>query len=438
MPSVLLADEADRLDNPSLQRGIIETIIDKGARNLTAVLPFDSFTGNSYDYNLEGSEALGSSIESPYGSDIPQNIGEPERIKLDTGMLARNVFTPIINERGKSTFTDQRARDIASAAKRMAKDMVTQHINGSGAGKSLNGFEKFLTDFAGLVDAAGNREIASGTIVTEEEQKVFLTDDGTPGGSAQNLDSEAIRTLLTRSGDEEFDMLWTDEQTYVQIQMIVENMPGNMADHIMSENFGRSVLMIDGTNVMKLDAAGRRKKGANVIVNTTDDTVEVENSAAGDAKFIGFTDLDIGRDFTLYDGDPDDPAVSASAIGSGSVADLDDTSPNWKVSVTWDSEPGSDSATGDEHYVVLDKTPVIYGARYDTMDGATAFYHNTDGAPANPGEQYTGPIAGFNASDLGRARAGNRRARETQLDWFGNFAVKSPYAVARLSHFSYA
>jgi len=218
----------------------------------------------------------------------------------------------------------------------------------------------------------------------------------------------------------------------------VENMPGNTADHILDENFGRQVLSINGTNAMKLDAAGRKKKGKNVVVDVSADTIEVKNTSGGHQKFIGFSDLDINRTFKLYDADPDDPAASATLQSQGTVTSLDASTPHWKVNVSWSSgEPSSDKAEGDGWVLVLDKTNVIYATRYDGMDGVTAFYHENRGTPANPGQQYQGPIAGFNVHDIGRARSG-MRALETQLDWFGNFAVKSPFAVARLSHFDFA
>lgn len=438
MPTTLLKTEADRLTNPSLQRGVIETIIDKGARNLVPILPFDSFEGSSYDYNLEGSQPLDDSAESPYGSDIADGVGEPERVKLDVAMLARDVKTPIVNQQGKSNFNQQRARDVMSGAKRLARDLVTHHINGTGVGVSLNGLEKFLEDFAGRVQANGTTNFDPGQIVRQKEQKIFHTDDDTPGGAASTLDSEVIRTFLTRNGDEPFDMIWTDEQSYVQVQLVVENMPGNTAEHILDENFGRQVLSINGTNVMKLDAVGREKKGLNAVVNVTADTIEIDSTSSGHKKFIGFSDLDIGRSFKLYDGDPNDPQANATLQSEGTVDSLDSTIPHWKVNVTWTSgEPASDKATGDGWVLVLEKTNAMYAARYDAMDGVTAFYHQTRGTPANPGDQYQGPIAGFNVHDIGRSRTG-MRAIETQLDWFGNFAVQSPFALARLSHYDFA
>jgi hypothetical protein len=100
-----------------------------------------------------------------------------------------------------------------------------------------------------------------------------------------------------------------------------------------------------------------------------------------------------------------------------------------------DNQTSATLGTADSHTLELDKTNAMYGVRYDTMDGATAFYHQNMGVPANPGEQYQGPIAGFNVTNMDRERTG-MRALLSQIDWFGDFAVQSPYAIARLSHYT--
>lgn len=432
MPETLLKSEADKLTNPSLQRGVVETIIDKGASDLTAMLPFDSFAGQSYDYNLEDTLPNDDSAEDPYGDNIASGVGKPERIVLDVGMLARDVKTPIVNRQGKSDINDQRARDIMSAAKKMAKDFVRHHVRALGTGKSLNGFEKFLLDYSGDVFADGTRTYNGISAPRVDEQKVFHTSDDTPGGTSKDLNTTVMRQFLTRSGDQMFDVVWCDEDTYVQVQEIISNMPGNMAQHIMDQNFGRPVLQFNGTRIMKLDAAGDVKIGKNVVLDSTVDpsTLEIKNTTDGHQKFHGFSDLDIGRGFTIYDSND-------NVYDTGTIDDLDSGSPRWKVEVTMDNNTSDTLATSDSHRVELDKTNVMYGVRYDDLDGATAFYHQNMGVPADPGEQYQGPIAGFNVTDMDRERSG-MRALLSQVDWFGNFAIKDPRAIARLSHYSFA
>lgn len=432
MPTVLLKTEADKLTNPSLQRGVVETIIDKGASDLVSVLPFDSYQGQSYDYNLEDTLPNDDSAGDPYGSNIADGVGKPERVALDVGMLARDVKTPIVNEQGKSDINDQRARDIMSSAKKMAKDFIRHHVRATGTGDSLNGLEKFLIDYSGDVLSDGTRAYNGDTVPRVDEQKVFHTDDDSPGGTSQSLGSRVLRQFLTRSGDEDFDLVWCDEDTYVEVQEILSNMPGNMAQHLMDENFGRPVLQFNGTRIMKLQAAGSPKVGKNVVLDSTvsPSTLEIPNTSAGDTKFHGFTDLDIGRTFTIYDANS-----GGSVYDTGTIDNLDSSSPRRKVEVTMDNNTSNTLGTGDSHRVELDSTSVMYGVRYDDLDGATAFYHENSGVPANPGPQYEGPIAGFNVTDMDRERTG-MRALMSQLDWFGNFAVKDPRSVARLSHFA--
>jgi hypothetical protein len=432
MPTTLLKAEADQLTNPSLQRGVVETIIDKGASDLVAMLPFDSFTGQSYDYNLEDTLPNDDSSEDPYGSNIADGVGKPERVALDVGMLARDVKTPIVNKQGKSDINDQRARDIMSGAKKMAKDFVRHHVRAMGVGTTLNGFEKFLLDYAGDVFADGTRTyngFNGASFVHVDEQKVFHTDDDTPGGTSNALGTKVLRQFLTRSGDEPYDVIWTDEDSYVEVQEILANLPGNMAQHIMDENFGRPVLQFNGTRIMKLDAAGDIKVGKNVILDSTANPsyIEIDSSASGHPKFHGFSDLDIGRTFTIYDS-------NGNVYDTGTIDDLDSSTPRYKAEVTMDSQTNATLSTGDSHRLELDKTNVMYGLRYDDLDGATAFYHQNMGVPADPGPQYQGPIAGFNVTDMDRERSG-MRALLSQVDWFGNFAIKDPRSVARLSHY---
>jgi hypothetical protein len=169
-----------------------------------------------------------------------------------------------------------------------------------------------------------------------------------------------------------------------------------------------------------LDAAGAAKvSSGNASITNGAAILTVDmTSATGDPHFPGFTSLDVGR------------AVSIPGAGAA-AATLSTTI----VSVTNNTTAvvaTNASTTVTDASITVAATNVIYAVRHDEEDGVCAVYHQNRGIPANPG-QYFGPIAGFDAEDLGLLEASPMY--RTRLDWFGNFVVASPFAVARLSHF---
>jgi hypothetical protein len=190
---------------------------------------------------------------------------------------------------------------------------------------------------------------------------------------------------------------------------------GNVAGMFMKDNYGEPYWAYRGIRWYVLDAVGAEKTAADGTYDHTGGASEklLTISSVEDPYFLGFSDLDLGSTVT----------VDGTSVGT--------------VTSVIDYRTVTTSGAGDtsDHSgaVVIEKTHAIYACRYDEEDGFTAVYHANRGVPANVGEYY-GPIAGFDAEDLGLLEDSPRY--RTRLDWYGNFVLQSPFALARLSHFT--
>lgn len=393
----LLATEADKLTLPSLQRGVIEVIITRGARELLLQLPFKRFEGDSYAFNREKTLPTDKSARDPYGTSIPGGVGTRERVAVASGMLARNADTAKIDVIGKSNINNQRANDIIMAAKALARDFVEQFISGMGDSYNLKGLEYWLdvydTEFT--------------------EQKVFADDAGDGTGTAQNLSLNLLDDLLTRWKGEGFDVIYSDRETYVEVMDLLNAAGGNVAAMFMTDNYGQPFFAYRGTRWYVLDAVGAEKTATAGAWDLTGGASEklVTVSEVADPYFVGFSDLDLGRSVTV---DGTDVGVITAIIDERNV--------------TTDGVAGDDTGA-----VVVAATHAIYACRFDEEDGVTAIYHSNRGVPQNAGKYY-GPIAGFDAENIGLLESSP--IYRTRIDWFGNYVQQSPYAVARLSHYA--
>lgn len=405
----ILKTQADLLTNPSLQRGVIEVLITRGAAPVIEQMPFKAFEGSAYAFNAEVTLPTDHSSRDPYGSTIPGGVGTRQRISVESGMLARNADTAKLDVVGKSDINNLRSNDLLLASKKLADDLVYAVVNeihnDSGTDFNLKGWEYWL-DFYGA---------------TFTEQVVYGTNDGLVTGTAQNLSLRMVDDLLSRKKGDEFDAIYSDRDTMITFMNLYNLAGGNTAPIFMTENFGATsaVFAYRGKPWYVLDHAGAVKVTAAADAATTDATLEVDRtSATGDPHFPGFSSMDVGRTITVT-GAATGPATLTTTILS--VTD-DDT-----IEMAVAADLTSANAT-----LTIAATNVIYAIRYDEEDGMAAIYHQNRGIPANAGVHY-GPISGFDAEDLGILESAP--TYRTRLDWFGNFVVHSPYAVARLSHF---
>lgn len=407
----VLKTQADLLTLPSLQRGVIEVLITRGARPLLERLSFKSFEGSSHNFNAEVSLPTDHSSRDPYGTTIPTGVGTRQRISVESGMLARNADTAKIDVIGKSDINNQRANDLILASKKLADDLTYMFVNGvhidAGTDFNLKGLEYWLDFYNG----------------TFTEQEVFGTDTGLVSGVKQNLSLRMVDDLLSRNKGEEFDTIYSDRQTMVTFMNLYNLAGGNTGAMFMDPNFGKGsamVFMYRGKPWYVLDHAGAAKvsSGNGGITSGAAALVVDMTAATGDPHFPGFTSLDVGRTITV--------------TGAGSAGATLSTTISAVTAVNAATLAANASTTVTDGTVTVSATNVIYAVRHDEEDGLCAIYHQNRGIPANPG-QYFGPIAGFDAEDLGLLEASPMY--RTRIDWFGNFVVQSPFAIARLSHF---
>lgn len=428
----LLEAEANKLTIESLVKGVIELLHDRGTRDLFAQLPFKSTEGSSYEWVIEKALPNGHSARDPYGSTaIPGGVGSRTRLSTKAGMLIRDADTAEIDIIGKSNVNSLHAEDIEMAAKRLAFDFRRQFISGNGTwdagtGYNLTGIDKYLDKFAGYYESAA---LVDPTIGSFKEQKMFYTSGasaGTPYGTAEPLDYEVLDDLTTRYKGEGFDVIYSNRETANAFKALLNASPGNIAQHIMDERFGRPVYMFNGIPWVVMDVVGAEKTNSfdaasdptTMAITTGDITVNTTT----DKFWPGFNDLDIGRGFDIYDADPND---GGTVQASGVITDVTGTN-----TAETDQAPGG-NVTG---FLVLNPTNAIYCLRYSEMDGVSAVYHGgLTGNVPNTGE-YQGPIAGFKAKEIGWLE--DSPLLRTRLNWYGNFVVHSPYAIARLSHFT--
>ena len=407
-----LKTQADILTHVSLQRGVIEVLITRGARALLEQLPFKSFQGDSYGFNAEVTLPTGNSSRDPYGSTIPTGVGTRQRVAVESAMLIRNADTAKIDVVGKSNVNDARANDLILASKKLASDMTYSFINDmhvdGGTDFNLKGLEYWIDFYNG----------------TFTEQEVYGTSDETATGTSQNLSLRMVDDLLSRQKGDEFDVIYSDRGTMVTFMNLYNLAGGNTATIFMDPNFGKgsaAVFMYRGKPWYVMDDVGAAKvSSGNASISSSDATLTVDmTSATGDPHFPGFSNLDIGRAITV----PGAGAASATltttvlSVTSASVVEL----------------AVNASTTVSDASITLAAVPAIYAVRYDEEDGVTSIFHQNRGIPANAGEFY-GPISGFDAEDLGLLESSP--FYRTRLDWYGNFTVQSPFAVARLSHYT--
>lgn len=422
----LLEAEANKLTNPSLTKGVVELFQERGSGELLKQLLFKPVQGSSYDWVVEKSIPTGNSARNPYGgTPIPGGVGSRTRVDVKVGHLMRNADTAKIDKRVKSDINDLHAEDIKLAAKRLMRDFRTQFVHGNGSyqkgtGYNLPGLDYYLDLFAGKY---ANGSLVASTYAGFSDRKAFATADGTPYGAAQTLDLAVLEDITTRFKGDGFDVLYSDRKTAIEFKNILNAAPGNMATTFMDPMFGRPTTTFNGLPWIILDTIGQEKASSedvNASVSiAANGTITV--NAMIDPYFIGFTDLDIGRTYTLYNLPP---SLGGTVLKTGTITD---------VISDFVAETAAGAAAGPG-YLVLEETSAIYGARYGESDGVAAIYGAAPGASTVNAGEYETAIAGFEAEQLGMMD--DAPLYRTRLDWIGSFVVHDPNAIVRLSHYS--
>lgn len=214
----LLVDEAAKLSEDQLERGIIEEIIDKD--ELFALFPFMRVDGKSYNYVREKTISEGGFLD-PY-EDVPEGAAEFDEVQSKLRILGGQVLLDKFTVETQSDLNDQLAVQISAKAKAMGRLFRRTLVNGN-TGVNAKEFDgiKTLTP-AGQTLVAG----ANGGAITCE-----MLDE------LKDMVKYGADVLMMRSG------------TWRAIRTILRNMGGNEAAHITLENFG-TVKAYDGTPVI--------------------------------------------------------------------------------------------------------------------------------------------------------------------------------------------
>lgn len=215
----LLVTEAEKLAIEDRQRGVIEEIIDND--ELFALLPFAHSNDMIYSYVREKTLA-GAVWSAPY-DDLEESASEFDPVDTRLKALIGQVDIDNFTAETRSALNDQVAIQLAAKAKginrQFRKDLIT-------ADSDVN-----PKQFDGLIK------------LTPAGQTLTASANGAP------VSFDALDELKTavKLG---VDVLMMHTKVWLQIRGLNRAMGGNTADHIVVENFGRSMKAYDGTPVI--------------------------------------------------------------------------------------------------------------------------------------------------------------------------------------------
>jgi HK97 family phage major capsid protein len=215
----LLAAEAEKLSIEDRQRGVIEEVIDKD--ELFALLPFAGATDETYSYVRENQVAQGAWF-SAY-EDLEESASTFTPVNTTLKRLGGQVDIDDFMAEVQSGINDQVGIQLSSKAKGMGRQFRDVLVNGSVAAnaKQFDGL-RALTPAGQTLEAGTNGSSVSFAMLDEVLDAVKLGADA----------------LMMR------------QSTWRAIRALNRTMGGNMADHIMIENFGHQVKAYDGIPVI--------------------------------------------------------------------------------------------------------------------------------------------------------------------------------------------
>lgn len=254
----LLVEEAAKLSEADLQRGIIEEIIDK--EDLLAVLPFVRTDGKSYDYVREGTLSEAQFI-SPYDV-VPEGASTFEEVSTKLKILAGDVDIDKFTAETQSDLNSQVAIQLQGKAKGITRKFRRTLAQGDTSvdPKQFDGVLK-------LVHA--DQKIDAGETALSFSLLDELLDAVPNGADAIFMTSahvRALRALLRATG-------------------------GLEPAHIMMENFGRPMLTHNGVPILVNDffpvGDNSGTKSANIVaarLNETDGLHGIFGGAAAGVR----------------------------------------------------------------------------------------------------------------------------------------------------------
>lgn len=233
----LLEAEANKLSQELLERGVIETIIDR--EEMFALLPFKTIDGKAYLYNREATLSEGEFLD-PYDP-VPEGAATFEEVTTRLRILAGDVDMDKFLTSTQSDSNPQLAIQIAAKAKALVRKLKRTMVNGN------NGVN--AKEFDGL------------KVLTPSEQTLVA---GANGAAVTFSMLDELRDAVLLGAD----CFMMRQATWRAIKALLRGFNGNAADSIMIENFGRPIPAIDGMPVIINDfIAADEVQGSNS--NTT-------------------------------------------------------------------------------------------------------------------------------------------------------------------------
>lgn len=220
----LLEAEANKLSQETLERGIIEELIDKD--DLFNLFPFMPVDGKAYLYNREKSISEGAFLD-PYET-VPEGGADFEEVTTRLRIMAGDVDMDKFLLKTQSDSNPQLAIQLAAKSKALARKFRRTLINGDNSvnAKEFDGLRK-LTPSAQTLIAGANGAALTLSMFDE------LRDMVTAGSGAD--------CFMMRRG------------TWRAVKALLRAMNGNTATEVILENFGHPVPAIDGIPVIMND-----------------------------------------------------------------------------------------------------------------------------------------------------------------------------------------
>jgi HK97 family phage major capsid protein len=215
----LLVEEAAKLSQEEMVRGVIEEIIDKD--ELFALFPFTSVNGKAYVYNREATLSEGAFLD-PYEA-IPEGAATFDPVTTHLKILAGDVDMDKFLLSTQSDSNPQLAIQIAAKAKGLGRKFRRTLVNGdsSANAKEFDGVKKLIPAGQTLIAGANGATISLGML---DELK-----DAVKNGA---------------------DVLMMRQGTWRAIKALLRQFGGNEATMMMIENFGKPVPAFDGTPII--------------------------------------------------------------------------------------------------------------------------------------------------------------------------------------------
>jgi hypothetical protein len=253
----LLVEEAAKLSQSQLERGVIEEIIDR--EELFAIFPFMTVNGKSYDYNRENTISEGAFLD-PYDV-VPEGAATFTPVTTRLRIIAGDVDMDKFLLSTQSDHNQQLAEQLSAKSKAVTRQFKNSLINGVGGTNDVN------KEFNGV------------KVLTPASQTLVA---GANGGAITLHALDELKDAVTIGAD----CFMMRQSTWRSVKMLIRAMGGNTSETVMRENFGFPIPAYDGTPIIINDFIGDDE-----VQGTNNDTTSIYamklNTANGFHGIVG-------------------------------------------------------------------------------------------------------------------------------------------------------